>query len=105
MICCYLHLNDFAVQLFRTNINRQKQFIGFIGTQLDSGSSAGRWEKWRPTVSLVQHEALVIDRMVLLYDPKYPKLRDIIRDDIAAVSPETEVKPVEITIADPWDFG
>jgi transcriptional regulatory protein RtcR len=42
--------------------------IGFLGTQLDSGNpGAGRWEKWRPTVSLVQHEDVVIDRLELLY--------------------------------------
>ncbi|AVS94830.1 transcriptional regulator, partial [Paracidovorax avenae] len=48
--------------------------IGFIGTQLDSGQGAGRWAKWRPTVSLVQHEDMLVDRMELLYATKYAAL-------------------------------
>ena len=35
--------------------------IGFLGTQLDAGQGAGRWEKWRPTLSLMQHDDTVID--------------------------------------------
>lgn len=79
--------------------------IGFVGAQLDSGVGAGRWEKWRPTVSLTQHEDMVIDRLVLLHDRKYLSLTQLLTEDIASVSPETEVAPVEMTIADPWDFG
>ncbi len=82
-----------------------KVVIGFIGSQLDSGVGSGRWEKWRPTVSLTQHEDLVIDRLVLFYDRKYQSLLQILTEDIASVSPETDVTPVEMTIADPWDFG
>jgi transcriptional regulatory protein RtcR len=84
---------------------KPKVVIGFVGTQLDSGVGAGRWEKWRPTVSLTQHEDMLIDRMVLLYDRKHTSLAEQIKSDIASVSPETEVAPVEINITDPWDFG
>ncbi len=84
---------------------KRKVIIGFIGSQLDSGVGSGRWEKWRPTVSLTQHEDLVIDRLVLFYDRKYQSLLQLLTVDIASVSPETEVLPVEMTIADPWDFG
>lgn len=84
---------------------KKKIVIGFVGTQLDSGSSTVRWERWRPTVSLAQHEDLLIDRMVLLHDRKYKSLIQLLNEDIAAVSPETEVTPVEMNIADPWDFG
>ena len=44
-------------------MRKSKVVIGFLGTQLDSGRGAGRWEKWRPTVSLVQHEDVVIERL------------------------------------------
>jgi len=84
---------------------KRKVVIGFVGAQLDSGLGAGRWEKWRPTVSLTQHEDLLIDRMVLFHDRKYQSLAQQLINDIAAVSPETEVSPVEMNIADPWDFG
>lgn len=42
--------------------------IGFVGTQLDSGGKGlGRWEKWRPSVALCQHEDFLVHRFELLY--------------------------------------
>ena len=79
--------------------------IGFLGTQLDSGRGAGRWEKWRPTVSLVQHEDVVIERLELLYTPPHRELAHQVRTDMATASPETTVNLVPLPIADPWDFG
>ncbi len=79
--------------------------IGFLGTQLDSGQGAGRWEKWRPTLSLVQHEDTVIDRLELLYTPRHVGLALQLQKDIASTSPETVVNLVAMDIADPWDFG
>lgn len=79
--------------------------IGFIGTQLDSGLGAGRWSKWRPTVSLVQHEDTQIDRLDLLYSVRYRSLADTLVKDIANVSPETEVRLIPLEVNDPWDFG
>ena len=79
--------------------------IGFMGTQLDSGLGAGRWEKWRPTVSLMQHEDTLINRLELIYSTRYQSLADTLRQDIANVSPETEVRLVPAEVSDPWDFG
>ena len=79
--------------------------IGFLGTQLDAGQGAGRWEKWRPTVSLTQHEDRVVARLELLYTARHQALADLLKADIAAVSPETTVNLVRIEMADPWDFG
>jgi transcriptional regulatory protein RtcR len=79
--------------------------IGFLGTQLDSGQGAGRWEKWRPTVSLVQHEDTLVHRLELLYTPRHETLARGVQRDIATVSPETEVRLVPMEINDPWDFG
>lgn len=79
--------------------------IGFLGTQLDSGLGAGRWEKWRPTLSLAQHEDLLIDRMELLYATKYESLAQTLVADIAKVSPDTTVNLVAMDLANPWDFG
>lgn len=79
--------------------------IGFLGTQLDSGRGAGRWEKWRPTVSLAQHEDMQVHRLELLYTLPHQALADQIKQDIEAASPETEVRLVPLEMADPWDFG
>jgi transcriptional regulatory protein RtcR len=79
--------------------------IGFLGTQLDSGLGAGRWEKWRPTVSLVQHEDTLVHRVELFYTPRHETLAQLLKKDIATASPDTEVRLVAMDIADPWDFG
>jgi transcriptional regulatory protein RtcR len=79
--------------------------IGFIGTQLDAGLTAGRWEKWRPTVDITRHEDLLVSRLVLLYEPRHEKLAGQVQADIGAVSPETQVHGHLISIKDPWDFG
>ena len=86
-------------------MTKKNVVIGFMGTQLDSGQGAGRWSKWRPTVSLVQHEDRVIDRLELLYAPRYASLANVLLADIANVSPETEVRLVQSDVQDPWDFG
>ncbi|KQB57580.1 MULTISPECIES: RNA repair transcriptional activator RtcR [Acidovorax] len=86
-------------------MRKNKVVIGFLGTQLDSGRGAGRWEKWRPTVSLVQHEDVVIERLELLYTPPHQDLAQQVRVDMVIASPETTVNLVPLPIADPWDFG
>ena len=78
--------------------------IGFVGTQLDGGKGSGRWEKWRPSVALTQHEDVVIDRFELLFNGSHDTIVDQVVADIAAVSPETRVTPRRLDIADPWDF-
>jgi transcriptional regulatory protein RtcR len=79
--------------------------FGFLGTQLDyGGKGAARWERWRPTVSLCQQQDLVVDRLELLHDVRSRGLAERIRLDIESVSPETEVRRVEVEIRDPWDF-
>ena len=79
--------------------------IGFLGTQLDAGLGSGRWEKWRPTVSLVQHEDTLVDRLELLTTRRHTALAQALVADIAQVSPSTRVNVVVVDIADPWDFG
>lgn len=78
--------------------------VGLIGTNLDAGDDAQRWNRWRPTVSLCQHEELLIDRLELLHQRRDSDLVKIVRDDIRSVSPETEVRPHLADIRDPWDF-
>lgn len=84
---------------------KKKVILGFLGTQLDSGLSTARWEKWRPTVSLAQHEDLAVDRVELLHDIKYQALAHRVRDDFMQLSPSTEVRLTEMNLTNPWDFG
>src|SRR6187399_580130 len=79
--------------------------IGFLGSQLDAGGAGpGRWEKWRPTVSICQHEDLVIDRLELLHARPHTKLAHQVSTDIQSVSPETEVRLHLVDPRDAWDF-
>jgi transcriptional regulatory protein RtcR len=79
--------------------------IGFLGTQLDyGGKGAARWEKWRPTIAMCQQENLLIDRIELLHDARSRGLAERVRLDIGSVSPETEVRRVEMELRNPWDF-
>lgn len=88
---------------------KQKQkrivVIGFVGTQLDSGKGPSRWEKWRPSIAITQHEEYAVHRFDLLYSGKYRSVVDAVKTDIGAVSPETTVVPHDIPIRDAWDFG
>jgi transcriptional regulatory protein RtcR len=84
---------------------KKKVIIGFVGTQLDSGISSTRWEKWRPTVSLAQHEDLLVDRIELFYDARHLSATQQVHDDIRQLSATTEVNLVEMSLKNPWDFG
>lgn len=78
--------------------------IGYLGSQLDSGSGPGRWDKWRPTVSMCQHDDLLVDRLELLHARPHTKLARAVKEDIASVSPETEVNLHLHDPKNPWDF-
>src|SRR6267142_3261235 len=79
--------------------------IGFLGTVLDSGKGPDRWEKWRPTVALCQHEDLLIDRLELLHPPdQHVSVARGVIDDIARISPETEVHGRSMALSNPWDL-
>ena len=84
---------------------RRLTVIGFLGSTLDQGKRGpARWERWRPTVSLCQHEDLLVDRLVLLHGSRYEGLARAIAADVAQVSPETAVQLEVMEIADPWDL-
>jgi transcriptional regulatory protein RtcR len=78
--------------------------VGLLGTTLDRGEGPDRWEAWRPTVSLCQHEDLLVHRLELLIDPKSEKLARQLSADIKSIAPETDVRTHMIDFQDPWDF-
>lgn len=83
---------------------KQRVAIGLLGSVLDKGRDAARWEHWRPTVSLFRHEDFLIDRFELVHDGRNPDLSKLIVSDIASVSPETKVRLHQLTFVDAWDF-
>jgi transcriptional regulatory protein RtcR len=84
--------------------HKKRVILGLIGTVLDAGPGPTRWEKWRPTLSLCQHEDFLVDRIELLYQRPATKLTNRICEDIESVSPETEVRKTLVDFSDPWDF-
>ncbi len=84
---------------------RKTVVIGLLGTTLDRGRGAERWNRWRPTVSVCQQADLIVDRYELLRDPAHGRLAGTIAADIGKASPETEVCPHDLKVQNPWDFG
>ncbi|MDI1428039.1 RNA repair transcriptional activator RtcR [Polyangium sorediatum] len=78
--------------------------FGILGTSLDAGKGPARWEKWRPTVSLCQHEDLLVSRLVLLAEPRFGDLATQIEEDVRHASPDTIVERIAVTWKDAWDF-
>jgi transcriptional regulatory protein RtcR len=86
-------------------LRRRLTVFGFLGSTLDQGKRGpARWERWRPTVSLCQHEDLLVDRLVLMHGSRYEGLAKAIAADVVQVSPETAVQLEVMEIADPWDL-
>ena len=78
--------------------------LGFLGTVLDQGRGNGRWQRWRPTLALCQHEDLLVSRLELLHQSEHAGMVSPLAADVAAVSPETELRSRVIDIPDAWDF-
>lgn len=84
-------------------MSKKRVVIGFLGTTLDAGKR-GRWERWRPTVSICRHPDFPIDRLDMIHADNALPLAEQVAADIAAVSPGTEVRRHLMTLRDPWDF-
>jgi transcriptional regulatory protein RtcR len=84
---------------------RRVVVLGLLGTILDRGAGAGRWDHWRPSVDLCRHDDLVIHRFELVHAQREAALAAAVAVDIRSCSPETEVRTHLVDFADPWDFG
>jgi transcriptional regulatory protein RtcR len=76
-------------------------FFGAVKDKAPAGKD--RWEIWRPTLSLHQHEELLIDRLELIGAKGRPAGGQLGKD-IRAVSPETEVRHHDLPFENFWDF-
>jgi len=84
--------------------SKKRVVLGFIGSTLDAGSGTRRWDRWRPTVSAGQFEDLRIDRFEIFTQRKFKGLFKTVNEDLATVSPESEVCAVDLPLRDPWNF-
>ena len=78
--------------------------LGMLGSTLDQGISPQRWDRWRPTVALGQHEDLRIDRMEILHSGHHEHIAEVVVRDLGVVAPETEVVRHVFELQNPWDF-
>ncbi len=79
--------------------------VSLLGTNLDRrGKNARRWDKWRPNIALCQQDDMIVDTLVLLHEEGFRRLAEQVKQDIAMVSPETEVLFYQVDFSDPWDF-
>jgi transcriptional regulatory protein RtcR len=83
---------------------KKRVIIGLVGTVLDRGGGPKRWENWRPTVSLCQHEDFLVDRLDLIYGKQAMRTAEQVVLDLASVSPETAIGRHIVEFQDPWDF-
>jgi transcriptional regulatory protein RtcR len=85
-------------------MSRPSVVFGFLGTTLDKGMQDKRWEKWRPTVALCQHDDLLVNRLELIHGEAYVPLAQTVTADIRHISPETKVRSHLMELKNPWDF-
>ena len=86
-------------------MTRKRVVIGLLGSTLDGGHNAARWNRWRPSVAICQHPDFAIDRFELLVQGQTQRLAAQVVEDLAAVAPATEVRQHALALADPWDFS
>jgi transcriptional regulatory protein RtcR len=86
----------------KSRVERPTVVIGFFGTTLDAPQGAQRWDRWRPTLSALQHEDLLVSRLELL-STKVEATTQLV-EDIARVSPETQVVVHPFAVSNVWDF-
>ncbi|KAJ8137811.1 hypothetical protein OY671_008976, partial [Metschnikowia pulcherrima] len=79
--------------------------ISFLGSTSDAAKfGPSRWMKWRPSVGSCMHEDSRVDRFVMIHGNSHSRSADYVTQDIAAVSPETQVERHVLDFADAWDF-
>jgi len=87
-------------------MNKKTTVIGILGTSLDAvgGNSESRWDRWRPTIGLFNHDDLEIDQLELICCDTNENLRKRTIADIAMISPKTKVNIHQIKFKNAWDF-
>lgn len=83
--------------------------LGLLGSTLDRGLAAKRWNRWRPTVGTCWQPDLPVARLELLVQPSYERLGKRVAEDIAGLEhadgrAPTEVRQHPFELPDPWDF-
>ena len=80
--------------------------IGILGSRLDhQGLGKRRWQRWRPSLSILQQPTLNVDEFVLIYHHSEKILADLTLHDMQSIAPHVKLTAHEVSYDDPWDFG
>jgi len=84
--------------------------FGLLGSVMDRASKRrgkweNRWDKWRPTVSIAQHDDFPVKKLVLLHNKNEGRLAEEIATDIETISPLTTVERCCVDFNSPWDLS
>jgi transcriptional regulatory protein RtcR len=86
-------------------MTRKKRIvIGFLGVPAELGRHPNRWQRWRPTVAMHQHESFHVDRLELIHRPAGAHAAQRVRADIHIVSPRTTALLHSMELKDASDF-
>ncbi len=72
--------------------------------ELDGSDPCDHQQHWHPTLSLLGHADLPIDRLELLVQRQHFEMARIAIAEMTACSPETHIVRHDIHFQDPWDF-
>lgn len=85
-------------------MSKRHVVFGLFDPEWDGGDSATRFERWRPTVSLLGHGELPVARFVLLVQSPFLDQARLMVEDMRALSPMTEIDVRVNSFKDGWDF-
>lgn len=85
-------------------MDKKTVVLGHFGQSLDRGRGPKRWERWRPTLTLVRQPDFVVHRLELFHTPRSTRTVREFEEDIRVVSPETEVRTHVLPTEDPWNL-
>lgn len=80
--------------------------IGILGSRLDhQGLGLRRWNRWRPSISILLQDQFPVDKFLLLYHPNERQLAELTLADMRELRPGIEAIGYAVNYDDPWDFG
>lgn len=96
--------NSISENLLIMKSQNKRVILTILGSQLDSGLTNKRWERWRPTVALADKN-FGADRIeILLTNEAHQGIADTVVKDIHSLGTGVDVVLNSVPMNNPWDF-